>query len=634
MGVFENFTGKAIEPVISAESSDTKTVLAAMDTLSSSTMIADNKGRIIKVSKSTMDMMKTAETDIQKELPHFSSEKLVGSNIDIFHKNPDEQRSMVQAMTSTFETQIVVGGRTFDLVANPVFDDNNARLGIVVEWHDATEKIARELEKAEQDKIRKKLEAENRRVRAALDVVTSNVMVADDNNNIVYANDAVMQLLRIAQPDLRKDLPEFDVDKMLGRKIDIFHKNPDRQRSMLDKLSGKHRAGITVGGRTFGLIASPVLDENGHRAATVVEWQDRTEELALEASLKSSVDSTIISAINGDLSSRINLDNQEGIVAQVCESINELLEILESITGDISESVDALACGNLTRKMIKDYKGSYGTLKDHINSSIDKIVEVVTEIRDSASTVSAGSREIYNGNTNLAQRTEAQAASLEETAAAMEELVTTVQQNTANAHQANGLARGAREVAENGGLAVKDAVNAMEAISSSSNQIADIISVIDEIAFQTNLLALNAAVEAARAGDQGKGFAVVADEVRNLAGRSATAAKEIKDLIKNSTEKVQEGSQLVNKSGETLNEIVDAVKKVNDIVEEISTASEEQTTGLAEVNKAMGEMDEMTQQNAALVEEAASASGALGEEAQSLSQLIGFFDTESQTAFD
>ncbi len=237
-----------------------------------------------------------------------------------------------------------------------------------------------------------------------------------------------------------------------------------------------------------------------------------------------------------------------------------------------------------------------------------------------------------SGNTNLSQRTEEQAASLEETSSAMEEMTSTIQQNAGNSKQANSLAQSARDTAENGGRVVGEAVAAMEAINESSKKISDIIGVIDEIAFQTNLLALNASVEAARAGDQGRGFAVVADEVRNLAGRSATAAKEIKELIQDSSSKVEEGSGLVNQSGETLEEIVNSVKKVSDIVAEISTASEEQAAGIDEVNKAVIQMDELTQQNAALVEEAAAASESLGEQAESLERLIRFFNVGEESA--
>ena len=254
-----------------------------------------------------------------------------------------------------------------------------------------------------------------------------------------------------------------------------------------------------------------------------------------------------------------------------------------------------------------------------------KLSDIVGSVRIGADSVGSAARQISSGNDDLSQRTQEQASALEETASSMEEMTATVKQNADNARQASQLAVGAREQADRGGNVVGRAVSAMSEISDSSRRIADIIDVIDEIAFQTNLLALNAAVEAARAGEQGRGFAVVATEVRNLAQRSATAAKEIKDLIGDSVEKVKAGTVLVDESGKSLTEIVASVKRVADIVAEISAASEEQASGIDQVNNAVTQMDTTTQQNAALVEEAAAASKAMEQQAQLLVEKVSYF---------
>jgi len=250
---------------------------------------------------------------------------------------------------------------------------------------------------------------------------------------------------------------------------------------------------------------------------------------------------------------------------------------------------------------------------------------VVSRVKRVAADVHRGADEISAGNANLSQRTEEQSSSLEETASSMEEMTTTVKQNADNAAQANQLALAARDQAEKGGNVVSQAVAAMAGINDASKKIADIIGVIDDIAFQTNLLALNAAVEAARAGEQGRGFAVVASEVRSLAGRSATAAKEIKELIQDSVRKVEGGSVLVTQSGQTLEKIVASVKKVSDIVAEIAAASREQSSGIEQVNRAVMQMDELTQQNAALVEEATAASQAMAEQVRGLNEMLARF---------
>ena len=305
-------------------------------------------------------------------------------------------------------------------------------------------------------------------------------------------------------------------------------------------------------------------------------------------------------------------------------------QTVESLLVEVSNVMMSLVDGHVDQRVKGEYHGQFNQLKKAVNEYCEKMNDMVLKIRESSQLVNAGAEEISRGNLDLSRRTESQAASLEETSASMEEMTSTVKQNADNAREANELAIGARDQASTGGDVVSKAISAMHEINQASNKISDIIGVIDEIAFQTNLLALNAAVEAARAGEQGRGFAVVATEVRNLAGRSATAAKEIKELIEDSVQKVTDGSRLVNQSGETLEEIMGSVRQVADIVGDISSASQEQALGIEQVNKAIMDMDTATQQNTAMVEEAAAAAESMSEQSNELNQLVSFFKADPQ----
>jgi methyl-accepting chemotaxis protein len=583
-------------------------------------MMADADLNIVYLNESVKDMMQTAESDIKKDLPNFSVNNLMGFNVDGFHKNPNHQRNMLAELKTVYKTQISVGGRTFDLVATPVWDDGT-RLGTVVEWKDMTTQLAREAEE-------KRIGDENIRVRRALDACTANTMVADNDLNVIYANQAVLDMLSAAESDIRKQLPNFATREVLGSNIDIFHKNPSHQRNMLGALESTYRTQITVGGRKFALIATPISNDAGERIGTVVEWNDRTQEVAVEEE----VDNIIEAAGKGDLTQRAEITGKTGFFKELAMGLNSLMSISENVINDTARVLAAMAQGKLDERIDADYEGIFGQLKDDANTTGTKLTEVIGSIREAAQTVQTGSTEIAEGTSDLSQRTEEQASSLEATASSMEEMTSSVKQTSENAVHANQLAGDAQERAKKGGEVVGRAVTAMEEINTSSKKIADIIGVIDEIAFQTNLLALNAAVEAARAGEQGKGFAVVAGEVRNLAQRSAGAAKEIKDLIRDSVEKVDNGTELVNESGKTLSEIVEAVEKVNTMIKEISSASEEQASGIEQVNTAISQMDEMTQQNAALVEEASAASETMTEQAASMMSLMDFFQTANGSA--
>ncbi|AWB78288.1 chemotaxis protein [Stenotrophomonas maltophilia] len=337
-------------------------------------------------------------------------------------------------------------------------------------------------------------------------------------------------------------------------------------------------------------------------------------------------------AAAGDFSLRGDAQRFDHDFRLMLENLNAMMAVSDDNLGKLSQLLSAIAEGDLTARMHGDYQGVFARMRDDANTTVTQLTQIVGQIQASASSITLAAGEIASGNSDLSRRTEQQAANLEETAASMEELTSTVRQNAEHARQANQLAIGAHGVASQGGEVVGQVVTTMSAIEASSKKIAEIISVIDGIAFQTNILALNAAVEAARAGEQGRGFAVVASEVRTLAQRSAAAAKEIKGLIDDSVGKVNDGSALVHKAGATMGEIVASVQRVTDIMAEISAASQEQSAGIEQVNQTVVQMDETTQQNAALVEEATAAARAMEDQAGQLADAVAIFRLDNQVS--
>ncbi|UKE49361.1 MCP four helix bundle domain-containing protein [Xanthomonas translucens] len=473
--------------------------------------------------------------------------------------------------------------------------------------------------------------AENLRIRTALDNSSTGMYIADLDYTIVYANPSMQGIVDKYADQISKIAPAFDSSMpLVGSSLSVleYGNQIDTRTVAAIEKQGIAEREMAYGHARIAQIVSSIRDAHGSHVGFVCESRDRT----VEAQVEEEVAKIVQAAAAGDLSGRVATEGKQGFFLQLAQQLNGLLQANGDSIGEVSKLLTALSHGDLTARMHGEFEGVFASMRDDANATAEQLAAIVGRIQTAAVSINASAGEIAAGNDDLSRRTEQQAANLEETAASMEELTSTVKQNAEHARQANQLAVGAAAVASQGGAVVGQVVTTMSGIETSSKKIADIISVIDGIAFQTNILALNAAVEAARAGEQGRGFAVVASEVRTLAQRSANAAKEIKGLIDASVSQVANGSALVRQAGQTMSEIVSSVQRVTDIMSEIAAASQEQSSGIEQVNQTVTQMDETTQQNAALVEEATAAARSMEEQAGQLTEAVSIFRVEQTPA--
>ncbi len=460
----------------------------------------------------------------------------------------------------------------------------------------------------------------NTSLRSALDKASVSLMLTNRQLEIIDCNSTVQSLFENAMHEIKAQVPEFDCNYSTGTSIQPLLAHADRKLDFTN-IRRQENLQINLGESIFKVIINPVTNESGDSLGYIIEWQDHTAEYKIENEINTIVEA----AKNGDLSRRIDLVNKHGFFERLSVGINDMITIVERNLDDIASTVVSMSHGDLSNHVSTKDQGRFAEVRVSINDTLINLEKMVQQIRDASNVITHSSQEITNVGDNLLRRSESQSASLEQTAASMEEMTSTVRNNAQNARTASELSSTSTEQAKHGGSVVKEAIEAMHEINQSSNKIASITNVIDEIAFQTNLLALNAAVEAARAGEQGRGFAVVATEVRNLAQRSATAAKEIKDLIEDSVEKIRTGNDLVDQSGKVLEDVVNSVSQVNHLMSEIASANQEQSLGIEQVNAAINQMDEMTQNNTNLVQDTTKASSELFTQANNMNSLMNFF---------
>ncbi len=452
------------------------------------------------------------------------------------------------------------------------------------------------------------------RVKIGLDNASTGVMIADNDLNIIYINKSLLESFTTFEAEIKKDLPQFSSENLIGASMDVFHKNPSHQRQILKNLSETHRATIKVGGRTFRLAATPVFGEGGERLGSAVEWVDATAEVEMERKVEEGINRIVQAAVGGDLTNRIALDGMDGFMKRLGQNINDLTETAAGVIDETLRVAEHISRGDLTQTISREYTGSFKRLKDAINDTVAKLSQIIMEVRGSADSLSSASGEVSATAQSLSQSSSEEAASVEETSASIEQMSASISQNAENSKATNIMAtKAATEAAEGGGV-VKQTVDAMK-------QIAGKIGIIDDIAYQTNLLALNAAIEAARAGEHGKGFAVVAAEVRKLAERSQVAAQEISELAGSSV-------QLAERAGKLLDEIVPSIKKTAELVQEITAASTEQSGGVDQVNTAMSQLSQITQQNASASEQLAGTAEEVSSQAERLQEVMAVFKLE------
>ncbi len=574
-------------------------VKTALDTAAANTMIFAADGKLIYHNSAMQQCLHNLEALLQRDNPAFTAKQMLGHDFDANPKLAALQRSRLHQLTQAQQCELCLGQQYFFLTLTPIFGTQGERLGSVCEWREHTHEVLAEIE-AER----------NARIKMALDSVTLPVYIADMEGTMVYANRTLLATLARDEGEFRKVNPNFSAKEVIGSNIHMLYANAREVLSQLATLDGESKTRTLLGGRQYDLLIASVYGKNGQRIGNVGQWLDVTGQLAAEHE----VGEIVNAAAAGDFTRRISLAGKDGFFLQLANDMNTLLATSETGINEVARVLAAISVGDLSQRIHQPFSGIFDKLKQDSNASCQRLSEIISEVKTATDAVSRAVVQINSTAQTLSQSANEQASGVERTTQSMKEMSVSVAHNSDNARSTDQIASSSFIQAQKGGEAVRQTVVTMRNIATK-------IKFVDDIAYQTNLLALNAAIEAARAGSHGKGFAVVAAEVRKLAERSQVAAGEIGLLARDSL-------TISEQAGQLLATMIPAIQQTSSLVQEITHASQEQTLGLTQISRAMGQLNHSTQETASAAQELAHTAKELNGQARQLQGLIGFFNLE------